>query len=205
MLHTVLRRRANGESVEQIQPDLIIPTGKRKGQAPSVASIYRAIAEHKKQETYPEAVAQAHADFADLQDADDIPAPAESASGSRTTRRRRAMINLSGICNYSHPSRNWCPAPRRPASAAWHTTGMHRANVEACISERHFVRYRLPCVPRALQIQIEPAAEAGSASEACGDVPARGSEGGSAGLSAGGLRDGVGFRRRYCGILLETG
>lgn len=27
MLHTVLRRRANGESVEQIQPDLIIPTG----------------------------------------------------------------------------------------------------------------------------------------------------------------------------------
>ncbi|WP_244257978.1 recombinase family protein [Streptomyces sp. Tu 2975] len=36
MLHTVLRRRANGESVEQIQPDLIIPTGKRKGQNPSV-------------------------------------------------------------------------------------------------------------------------------------------------------------------------
>ncbi|MFB9394151.1 recombinase family protein [Streptomyces coeruleoprunus] len=32
MLHTVLRRRAGGESVEQIQPDLIIPTGKRKGQ-----------------------------------------------------------------------------------------------------------------------------------------------------------------------------
>ncbi|MEU0989925.1 hypothetical protein [Streptomyces sp. NPDC005953] len=27
MLHTVLRRRANDESVEQIQPDLIIPTG----------------------------------------------------------------------------------------------------------------------------------------------------------------------------------
>ena len=34
MLHTVLRRRANGESVEQIRPDLIIPTGKRKGQHP---------------------------------------------------------------------------------------------------------------------------------------------------------------------------
>lgn len=32
MLHTVLRRRAGGESVEQIQPDLIIPTGKRKGE-----------------------------------------------------------------------------------------------------------------------------------------------------------------------------
>ncbi|MGW1617445.1 recombinase family protein [Streptomyces sp. NPDC002285] len=46
MLHTVLRRRANGESVEQIQPDLIIPTGKRKGQNPSLASIYRALAEH---------------------------------------------------------------------------------------------------------------------------------------------------------------
>ncbi|HZM68339.1 MAG TPA: hypothetical protein VFC16_18790, partial [Nakamurella sp.] len=39
MLHTVLRRRANGESVEQIRPDLIIPTGKRKGQHPSPASI----------------------------------------------------------------------------------------------------------------------------------------------------------------------
>ncbi|MEV5510819.1 hypothetical protein [Streptomyces orinoci] len=30
-VHTVLRRRANGESVERIQPGLIIPTGKRKG------------------------------------------------------------------------------------------------------------------------------------------------------------------------------
>ena len=43
MLHTVLRRRALGESVEQIQPDLIIPTGKRKGQNPSIASVYRAL------------------------------------------------------------------------------------------------------------------------------------------------------------------
>ncbi|MEV1173974.1 recombinase family protein [Nonomuraea sp. NPDC049784] len=34
MLHTVLRRRALGESVEQIQPDLFIPTGKCKGQNP---------------------------------------------------------------------------------------------------------------------------------------------------------------------------
>lgn len=39
MLHTVLRRRANGESVEQIRPDLLIPTGKRKGHNPSLASI----------------------------------------------------------------------------------------------------------------------------------------------------------------------
>ncbi|MEU8757979.1 recombinase family protein [Streptomyces sp. NPDC048659] len=74
MLHTVLRRRANGESVEQIQPDLIIPTGKRKGHNPSVASVYRALAEHAKREAYPEAVAQAHADFDALR-ADDVPGP----------------------------------------------------------------------------------------------------------------------------------
>ncbi|WP_329312854.1 recombinase family protein [Streptomyces sp. NBC_01278] len=74
MLHTVLRRRANGESVEQIQPDLIIPTGKRKGQNPSVASIYRALAEHAKREAYPEAVAQAHADYAALRTGE-LPGP----------------------------------------------------------------------------------------------------------------------------------
>jgi hypothetical protein len=63
MLHAVLRRRAGGEFVEQIQPDLIIPTGKRKRQNPSVAGIYRALAEHAKREAYPEAVEQAHADL----------------------------------------------------------------------------------------------------------------------------------------------
>ncbi|MEU9889829.1 hypothetical protein [Sphaerisporangium sp. NPDC051011] len=47
MLHTVPRRRANGESVEQIQPDLIIPTGRRKGQTPSVAGIYMEISSPK--------------------------------------------------------------------------------------------------------------------------------------------------------------
>ncbi|MGW2770708.1 recombinase family protein [Streptomyces sp. NPDC001275] len=73
-LHTVLRRRANGESIEQIQPDLIIPTGKRKGQNPSVASIYRALAEHAKREAYPEAVEAAHADFAALH-ACELPSP----------------------------------------------------------------------------------------------------------------------------------
>jgi len=67
MLHTVLRRRAKGESVEDIRPDLIIPTGKRKGQHPSPASIYRALAEHEKQQAYPDAVEQAHADFTALQ------------------------------------------------------------------------------------------------------------------------------------------
>ncbi|MFE5542081.1 hypothetical protein ACFQ78_41125 [Streptomyces sp. NPDC056519] len=55
MLHTVLRRRAAGESVEQIRPDLIIPTGKRKGRNPGLASIYRALAEHEKRQAYPEA------------------------------------------------------------------------------------------------------------------------------------------------------
>ncbi|MFB6987027.1 recombinase family protein [Streptomyces sp. NPDC056304] len=70
MLHTVLRRKALGESVEQIQPALIIPTGKRKGQNPSVASIYRALAEHEKTQAYPEAVETAHADFAAVQQRD---------------------------------------------------------------------------------------------------------------------------------------
>ncbi|WP_442818285.1 hypothetical protein [Streptomyces sp. NBC_01727] len=66
----MLRRRANGESVEQIRPDLIIPTGKRKGQNPGLASIYRALSEHERAQTYPEAVAQAHTDFAALQTED---------------------------------------------------------------------------------------------------------------------------------------
>ncbi|MCX4987027.1 recombinase family protein [Streptomyces sp. NBC_00572] len=74
MLHTVLRRRAGGESVEQIQPDLIIPTGKRKGHSPSVASIYRALTEHAHREAYPEAVEAAHTDFVNLQQRDHGPA-----------------------------------------------------------------------------------------------------------------------------------
>ncbi|MFF2404938.1 recombinase family protein [Streptomyces goshikiensis] len=70
MLHTVLRRRTGGETVEQIQPDLFIPTGRRKGQNPSLSSIYRALAEHEKRQAYPEAVTQAQADFAALQQRD---------------------------------------------------------------------------------------------------------------------------------------
>ncbi len=35
MLHTVLRRRAAGESVESIQPDLIIPTGSARATTPA--------------------------------------------------------------------------------------------------------------------------------------------------------------------------
>ncbi|MFI2318780.1 helicase associated domain-containing protein [Streptomyces sp. CB00072] len=58
MLHPLLHRRANGETVEQqIQPNLIIPTGRRKGQNPSPSSIFRALAEHEKRQAYPEAVA----------------------------------------------------------------------------------------------------------------------------------------------------
>lgn len=66
MLHTVLRRRAAGESVETIRTDLTIPAGKRKGHNPSLASIYRALAVHDKTQAYPEAIEQAHADFAAL-------------------------------------------------------------------------------------------------------------------------------------------
>ncbi|WP_336215947.1 recombinase family protein [Nonomuraea sp. LPB2021202275-12-8] len=66
MLHTVLRRRAAGESVEQIRPDLIIPSGRRKGRNPSLASVYRALAEQDKRQAYPEAVEAAQADFAAL-------------------------------------------------------------------------------------------------------------------------------------------
>ncbi|WP_406300391.1 recombinase family protein [Embleya sp. NBC_00888] len=73
MLHTVLRRRANGETVEDIQPDLLIPTGKRKGRNPSLSSIHRALAEHEKAQAYPEAVETAHADFAALQQRDRSP------------------------------------------------------------------------------------------------------------------------------------
>ncbi|WNV82912.1 hypothetical protein [Umezawaea sp. Da 62-37] len=41
MLHTVLRHRANGESIEDIRPDPILPADKRKDQSPGLASIYR--------------------------------------------------------------------------------------------------------------------------------------------------------------------
>ncbi|MFI2429829.1 hypothetical protein ACH5A7_38180 [Streptomyces sp. NPDC018955] len=73
MLPTVLRRRANGETVEDIQPGLLIPTGRRKGQSPSLSSIYRALAEHEKAQAYPGAAETAHADFAPLQQRDRSP------------------------------------------------------------------------------------------------------------------------------------
>lgn len=74
MLHTVLRRRANGETVEEIQPDLLILTDHRKGQIPSLSSVYRALAEHEKTQAYPEAIETAHADFAALHQRDPSPA-----------------------------------------------------------------------------------------------------------------------------------
>lgn len=46
--------------------DLIISTGKRKGHNPSLSSIYPALAEHEKRQSYPEAVTAANADFAAL-------------------------------------------------------------------------------------------------------------------------------------------
>ncbi|MFE6664959.1 hypothetical protein ACFVFH_15550 [Streptomyces sp. NPDC057697] len=48
MLRTVLGHRALGESVEQIQPDLNISTGKRRGRNPSAASVHPALPEHAK-------------------------------------------------------------------------------------------------------------------------------------------------------------
>ncbi|WP_272918590.1 hypothetical protein [Streptomyces sp. HUCO-GS316] len=92
MLHTVLRRRALGETVEQTQPDLIIPSGKRKGQSPSVASIFRALAEHAKREAYPEAIEQAHADFAALQAGGALPEPRTDAGTPATRRRGRPPV-----------------------------------------------------------------------------------------------------------------
>jgi hypothetical protein len=71
----VLRRRANGESVEDIRGDLIIPTGKRKGQNPGLASIYRALGEYEKAQAYPDAVDQARAEFAAI-----APAPTRQAA-----------------------------------------------------------------------------------------------------------------------------
>lgn len=97
-------QRARGESVEDIRPDLIFPTGKRKGRNPSRASIYRALAEHDKREQYLEAVEQApvtiwHGEMETPEDARLIEALSEKTqawqlggavrSGTRCSRRRR--------------------------------------------------------------------------------------------------------------------
>ncbi|MFD8725957.1 hypothetical protein ACFV2H_50600 [Streptomyces sp. NPDC059629] len=63
MPRTVLRRPANGEPVEEIHPDLINPTGEHRGQSPSVAGIYRVLAEHARREVCRVAAEQANANF----------------------------------------------------------------------------------------------------------------------------------------------
>lgn len=60
----MLRRQANGETLEAIAPSLIILTGIREAKSPSVASIYRAHAEDQRTQAYTEALGQAHAEFA---------------------------------------------------------------------------------------------------------------------------------------------
>jgi hypothetical protein len=52
--------------VDSIRQDLIIPTGKRKGQNPSLASLYRALAAHEQAQRHPDAVAAANAEYAIL-------------------------------------------------------------------------------------------------------------------------------------------
>jgi len=74
-------RKATGESAEVIRPDLIIPTGKREGHSPSLAGVYRALAEHDKAATHPDAVEQAHTELAHRTD-DDIPRPVRARIAS---------------------------------------------------------------------------------------------------------------------------
>lgn len=98
MLHTILRRRANGESVESIRPELIIPTGKRKGQNPSLVSIYRALADHEKAQSFPEAIEQAHVDFGALEPGTWPPEPPNSTS---TTTQARPVRHAE------RPAKSW--------------------------------------------------------------------------------------------------
>lgn len=66
MLRTVLRRRARGESAEDIRPDLITPTGKCRTVTRAWQHLPRA-SRTRQQQRYPEAVAHARADFTALQ------------------------------------------------------------------------------------------------------------------------------------------
>ncbi|MFE1943087.1 hypothetical protein [Streptomyces massasporeus] len=67
------------------------PAGKRKGRNPSVASIYRALAEHAKREVYPKAVEQAHADFAALQ-VGEVPGPAPQSLIAHHADHRELLV-----------------------------------------------------------------------------------------------------------------
>ena len=70
MLHTVLRRRARGESVESIRPDLIIPPANARGAPRARPASTGRPPSTRSGSRYPEAVDQAHADFASLQTSD---------------------------------------------------------------------------------------------------------------------------------------
>ncbi|WP_322724075.1 hypothetical protein [Streptomyces spongiae] len=135
MLHTVLRRRANGESVEQIQPDLIIPTGRRKGQNPSVASVYRALAEHAKRETYPEAIKAAHADFAALQ-AGEVP-------GVRRPPRSVTSNHVSGYRCFPFGYSPRAERPRPSSSAALRSATVSMVARAVSTSRRSWMPSRL--------------------------------------------------------------
>lgn len=84
MLHTVLRRRANGETVEDIKPDLLIPTGRRKRYSPSLSSTYRGTGRARETQAYPEPVETEHSDFAALQQRDRSPKRYTPPGGSDT-------------------------------------------------------------------------------------------------------------------------
>lgn len=72
MGHRRAARRPQGLAPALVR-DLLIPTGRRKGQSPGLSSIYRALAEHEKTQACPKAVETAHADFAALQQRDRSP------------------------------------------------------------------------------------------------------------------------------------
>jgi len=65
-LDAAARKGKHGGRPAVIRPDLIIPAGRRKGQSPSVASTYRALAEREETRAYPDTVEQAKTEYAHL-------------------------------------------------------------------------------------------------------------------------------------------
>lgn len=84
----------------------------RSGHYPGLLEVSLQLPEWRaeKEEAYPEAVAEAHAGFAELRDADDISRPAESASAARTTRSRPKKQTSDNDFRPS-PTRTWRPPP----------------------------------------------------------------------------------------------
>ena len=106
ILHTVLRRRANGESLEDIRPDLIIPTGKRKGRNPSLASIYRALTQHEKRQATPKPLTRP---TPTLPRSSQAPAAAEQPGYHRPAISARFSASITATPN----------APKGNSSPAW--------------------------------------------------------------------------------------